>query len=186
MWLPCFEYIWPLNGRKMSWYSACLLLLFSFRTNSKKGQLDENGFRHCYGNFLKVALWKLLDHSYVESPFSTNTRNFDNRILKDTQQVFILRTWINMRAKSFIKTSVNVTETGIDKGTQNAHLEEHCTKIETTFHLFYALLFLTNMVSIGFFFLTMSTTIYFSAFWLTFVSLILKFIQCLRLFYKEQ
>ena len=51
-----------------------------------------------------------------------------------------------MRAKSFIKTSVNVTETRIDEGTQNVHLEEHCTKIETTFHLFYALLFLTNLV----------------------------------------
>ena len=65
----------------------------------------------------------------------------DNSILKDTLQLYILRTWINMRAKSFIKTSVNVTETRIDEGTQNVHLEEHCTKIETTFHLFYALPF---------------------------------------------
>ena len=70
-----------------------------------------------------------------------------------------------MRAKSFIKTSVNVTETRIDEGTQNVHLEEHCTKIETTFHLFYALLFLTNLVFkfnivlIGIF-LIMSNTIY--------------------------
>ena len=57
-----------------------------------------------------------------------------------------------MRAKSFIKTSVNVTETRIDEGawqkivTQSVHLEEQCTKIETMFHLFFALLFLTNLV----------------------------------------
>ena len=51
-----------------------------------------------------------------------------------------------MRAKSFIKTSVNVTETRIDEGTQKVYLEEHCTKIETMFHLFYAFLFLTNFV----------------------------------------
>ena len=57
-----------------------------------------------------------------------------------------------MRAKSFVKTSVNVTETRIDEGawkktvTQSVHLEEHCTKIVTTFHLFYAPLFLTNLV----------------------------------------
>ena len=57
-----------------------------------------------------------------------------------------------MRAKSFIKTLVNVTETRIDEGawkkivTQSAHLEENCTKIETVFPLFYALLFLTNLV----------------------------------------
>ena len=72
-----------------------------------------------------------------------------------------------MRAKSFIKTSVNTTETRIDEGTQSVHLEEHCTRIEFMFHLFYAFLFLTNlvfkfnMVLIAFFFfLRMSTTIY--------------------------
>ena len=27
-WLPCFEWIWPLNGMKMTWYSAYSLLLF--------------------------------------------------------------------------------------------------------------------------------------------------------------
>ena len=78
-----------------------------------------------------MAFWRLLDHSYVQSPFFT---------------------WINMSAKSFIKTSVNVTQTRIDEGaqkkivTQSVHLEEHCTKIETKFHLFDALLFLTNLV----------------------------------------
>ena len=57
-----------------------------------------------------------------------------------------------MRAKSFVKTSVNVTETRIDEVarkkivTQSVHLEEHCTKIETTFHLIYAPLYLTNLV----------------------------------------
>ena len=69
-----------------------------------------------------------------------------------------------MRAKSFVKTSVNVTEMRIDEGawkkivTQSVYLEEHCTKIETTFHLIYASLYLTNLVFkfntvlIGFFF----------------------------------
>ena len=42
MWLPCFEFIWPLNSMKMPWYSAWSLLLFLFRTNGKKGGLDEN------------------------------------------------------------------------------------------------------------------------------------------------
>ena len=52
-----------------------------------------------------------------------------------------------MRAKSFIETSVNVTERRIDEGArrkivvQSVHLEEHCAKLETTVHLFYALLF---------------------------------------------
>ena len=105
---------------------------------------------------------------------------------------------INMHAKSFVKTSVNITETRIDEGawkkivTQSVHLEEHCTKIETTFHLIYAPLYLTNLifkfntVLIDFFFLIMSATIYLFVFWLTFdISLVLKFIQCLYAFSKE-
>ena len=99
-----------------------------------------------------MAFWKLLDQSYVLSPFSTNTRHIDNSILKDVPQFFILQTCINIRAKSFIKISVKVIGTRIDEGTwkkivtQCVHLEEHCTKIETTFHLLDALLFLANLV----------------------------------------
>ena len=99
-----------------------------------------------------MAFWKLLDQSYVLSPFSTNTRHIDNSILKDVPQFFILQTCINIRPKSFIKISVNAIGTRIDEGTwkkivtQCVHLEEHCTKIETTFHLLDALLFLANLV----------------------------------------
>ena len=101
---------------EMTWYSACLLLLFLFRTNGKKEHLDENNFRHCYGNFFR----KWHSESYLitaifEVP-SQKLRDIDSSILKDTLQFFILRTWINMRAKSFIKTSVSVTETRIDEG----------------------------------------------------------------------
>ena len=128
--------LWPLNRMKMTRYSACLVLLILFRTNSKKGHLDENDFRHCDGNFFsKVAFWKLLGHSYVQIvPSQQLRRHTDNSIWRDTLQLYILRTWINMRTKSFTKTSVNVTEMNI------------WTKIETTFHLFYALLFLWNLV----------------------------------------
>ena len=35
------------------WYSTCLLLLFLFRTNGKKGHLDEKDMRHCYGNVFR-------------------------------------------------------------------------------------------------------------------------------------
>ena len=96
---------------KMPWYSAWSLLLFLFRTNGKKGRLDENDFRHCHGIFFaKVALWKLLDHSYVESSFPIIMRHIENSTLKDTLQLNIFRTWINLRATSFINTSVNMKQ----------------------------------------------------------------------------
>ena len=60
--------------------------------------------------FSKVAFWKLLDHSYVQSSFQIITRHIENSILKDTLQLNILRTWIKLRAKSFIKTSVNMKQ----------------------------------------------------------------------------
>ena len=107
-----------------------------------------------------------------------------------------------MRTKSFVNTSLNVTETRIDKGawkkivTQSVHLEEHCTKIEILFHLFYAPIFLTNVV---FKFNTVLIFIFFFLFFdnvshnLLFCLLVnilyitvLKIIQCLYAFYKEQ
>ena len=64
-WLPLFwadlTFEWFV---KMSWYSACLLLSFFFRTNGKKGHLDENGFHHCYSNFFR----KWYSESYLISP----------------------------------------------------------------------------------------------------------------------
>ena len=59
-----------------------------------------------------------------------------------------------MRAKYFIKTSVNATETKIDEGAWKkiscakiqAYFWKNMNKIPTTFHLFYALLFLANLV----------------------------------------
>ena len=57
--------------------------------------------------FSKVSFWKLLDHSYVQSSFPINTRHIKDSILKDTL-IKIFRTWINLHATSFIKTSVNM------------------------------------------------------------------------------
>ena len=42
-------------------YSSCLLLLFLFRTNGKKGHLDESDSCHCYDNFI----WKCHSESYL-------------------------------------------------------------------------------------------------------------------------
>ena len=129
----------PLNGMKMTWYSVCLLLLILFRTNG-----------------IIMAFWKLLDHSYVQIlPSQQLRRHIDSSILRDTLQLYILQTLINMRTKSFIKTSVSVTETKISEGAwkkiSHAKLQAWTwnniwTKIETTLHLFYALLFLWNLV----------------------------------------
>ena len=100
---------------------------------------------------LKVTWSQLCSNS----PFSTITRHTDSSILKNTLQLYILRTWINVRAKSFIKTSVNVTKTKIDEGArkkishakmERAPWKNIWTKIETTFQLIYALPFLSNLV----------------------------------------
>ena len=48
--------------------------------------MDENNFRHYYGIFFESSILKLLDHSYVQSPFATIRRYFDNGISNDTLQ----------------------------------------------------------------------------------------------------
>ena len=60
--------------------------------------------------FSKMAFWKLLDHSNIQISFPIITRHIENSILKDTLQLNIFRTWMNLRATSFIKTSVNMKQ----------------------------------------------------------------------------
>ena len=99
--------VWRWNGiPRVYYYYFCLEPTVRKETWMRKTSVTVMVF------FSKVASWKLLDYSYLRSPFSTITMHIDSSILKDT----LLRTWINMRAKSFIKTSVNVTETIIDEG----------------------------------------------------------------------
>ena len=81
--------------------------------------------------FSKLSLWKLLYHNYVQSFFSTVTRHIDQRILKDTLQLKILRTWIKIRTNSFIKTWVNIMKRKSTKMRRNLSLAkkyEGCTK----------------------------------------------------------
>ena len=47
--------------------------------------------------FSKVSFWKLPDHNYVQSSFSSIRRHIDNSILKDTLQLKILWNWIKIR-----------------------------------------------------------------------------------------
>ena len=106
--------------------------------------------------FSKRAFWKLLDHSYVQSSFLTITGHIYSNLLKDTLQMNILRIWLNIRSKFFIKTLVNVMKrnsmkvAGKRSVAQNpiVHFEEHCTKTDlgSFILLFYTLLFLLNLV----------------------------------------
>ena len=60
----------------------CLLLLFLFRTNGRKGRLDENDIHIVMVVFLKVPFWKLLDNSYVQCSFWAFMMYSYNNILK--------------------------------------------------------------------------------------------------------
>ena len=76
------------------WYEDdmvfCAFIVIIFRTNDKKRYLDANDFRQCYGIFFwKLAFWKLLDHSFVQSPFPAVTKHIDNCILKDNPRFYI-------------------------------------------------------------------------------------------------
>ena len=82
-----------------------VLIIIFFRINGLKGHLDESDLRYFYGNFL----WKWR----FESSFSTVTKHIDNRILKETLQLNILQTWVNILAKSFIKASINMKRKSI-------------------------------------------------------------------------
>ena len=54
---------------------------FLFRNNGIRDQLYQNDFCCCYGEiFFESVIAQVLDHSYVQSSFSTITRHLDNGI----------------------------------------------------------------------------------------------------------
>ena len=82
---------------------SCFHFYFLFRNNGKRKQLDENDFRHWYGNFSsKVSFWKyliaavfkVLPRLIVEAPWQ--------RHLKDT-----LRTWINKGVEPAVRRTLH-------------------------------------------------------------------------------
>ena len=77
--------------------------------------------------FFKSGILKVTGSQLCSNSFATITRHIDNCVLKDTLQFGILRTWINICVKSFIKTSINVTETKID---ESAWKKISCAKIQ--------------------------------------------------------
>ena len=94
----------------MPWYSACLLLSFLFRTNGKKGRLDENDFRHCLGIFFESGIlkvtWSQLCLKFLLNNYEAHWKqHFEYPTVEyftDMDQL--------MCAKSFIKTSVNMKQ----------------------------------------------------------------------------
>ena len=69
---------------------------FLFRGNSKKEHLDENDFRHCYGNYFKSFTLKATWYQLCSKFFLTNYKAHWQWYLKDILQLNILGTWINM------------------------------------------------------------------------------------------
>ena len=75
----------------------CFHFYFLFRNNDIREQLYQNDFCCCYGEiFFESIIPQVLDHSYVKSSFSTITRYLDKWHMKDTFQLKILPTWINV------------------------------------------------------------------------------------------
>ena len=94
---------------KMPWYSH-VYCYFCLEPTVRKDAWMRTTSVTVMAFFSKVAFWKLLDHSYVQSSFQIITMHIENGILKYTLQLNIFRTWINLRATFFIKTSVNMKQ----------------------------------------------------------------------------
>ena len=98
----------PLYGMKMPWYSACSVFLFLFRTNGKKGRLDENNFCQCYVFFSKVVLWKWYSGTAMFKVLSQQLRGTLRTAFWTIPYSWIICGHGSIRAKSFIKTLVNI------------------------------------------------------------------------------
>ena len=75
----------------MPWY---LVFYFFFRTNGKNEHLDENEFRHGYGNYYLI--------SAISKFFLNSYEVHYQRHLEDTLYLKIFQIYINIRANSFL------------------------------------------------------------------------------------
>ena len=80
----------------------CFYFSFFFRSNDMKEHLDEDEFRHCYGNCFKNAVLKVTWFQLYSNFFLNNYKAHWQQHLKDTLQLKILRTWINIHANSIL------------------------------------------------------------------------------------
>ena len=157
-----FSMIWRYYG--IPCVHFYLFIIFLFRTNGKKGHLDENDFRYCYCNLSKVAFWKPLERSYIWSSFSTIyeapwQHHFERLpVVENVMDIDQHMCWI------FHQDLSELHQTEIDKGTwkkyqlhknSSLHFEEHCTILD-------------NLLT----------------YWIIFT--ILKFMQCRYFFYKDE
>ena len=79
---------------------------FLFRTNFKKGYLDDSDLRHCYGHYFESAILKVT-WSQLCPKFLLN--NCEAHWWHSCEvQLKILSTWINIHDNSFIKTWVSI------------------------------------------------------------------------------
>ena len=78
------------------------IFYFLFRSNDKKEHLDENHFRHGYGNYFKSAVLKVTWFQLCSTFFLNNYEAHWQRHLGDILQLKILRTLINIQANSFL------------------------------------------------------------------------------------
>ena len=92
-----------MHGRKVPWYSVFTFFIFLFRSNVKKEYLDENDFCHGYVNYFKSAVLKVTWFQLCSKFFLNNYEAHWEQHLKDTLQLKILQTWINIHTNYFIK-----------------------------------------------------------------------------------
>ena len=78
------------------------IFIFLFPTKDKKEHLDENDFHHAYGDYFENAILKVTWYQLCLKFFLSNYETGWQKHLKDTLQLKILRTWINICANSFL------------------------------------------------------------------------------------
>ena len=99
---PDFWMIWRCHG------IPYVHFYFLFRNNLRKRYLDESDFRYCYSNAFESSILKVTCSQLCSKFFLNSCKAHWQHILKDTQPLKIVWTWIEIRANSFIKTWVNI------------------------------------------------------------------------------
>ena len=122
-----------MHSRKVPWYSVFSFFIFLLRSNGKNEHLDENHFRHAYGNYFKSAVLKVTWFQLC-SKLSTITRHIDNgisnilycwRFYGHGSTYMLIFSWVNIMKWKWEKVPWELSVSSLP-------FEEYCTR---TFHL---------------------------------------------------
>ena len=118
----------------------CVYCYFSFSNKRQKAHLDENDFHHCYGNFFRIAILKVILSQLFSKQHFERHHTVEDFMDLDQDRCEFFHQDLSKHNQTKVLENYQLHKN------PSVHLKEHCTaQKQMAFHLFlYAFFFSKN------------------------------------------